>query len=384
MMKVLMLIDRYAPIWGGAENQLRQLSQRLASMGCNITIVTRRWKKEYASVSRIDGIPVVRIGTPGFGLFPTVVYGFALFSFLLNKYPRIDIVHTHGAAALGAVGWLAARITHARNVSKIATAGRIPLLQKNLPGRMILSIFKSSDAIVCMSEEINEELISIGVSSSKILKIPNAVDINRFKRLSDDERKKWRRERGFGENDPVILFSGRFVYRKGLDILIRIWPSIVASFPTTRLILLGSGDNQPDSIENNIVDKIHREQIVNVHIEGETNSPESYLGVADIFAFPSRKEGFPNALLEAMAAGLAVVGFNIGGVTDLVQDGRTGLLASTENASEFRDKLIYLLGKPSEKKMIGDAARRHVEHNFPFETISRRYFHAYKKLTEKT
>lgn len=379
-MKILMVIDRYFPVWGGAENQLRELSRRLLASGCKIIIITRRWKKDMLQYDVIDSIPVVRVGWPGCGQSETLRYILAMTYYLLCEGKKADVIHTHGAAALGAVGSLAAWFTGSRNIAKITTAGRIPKLQKNLLGFLIISLFKRSDAIVCMTSEIRKELEVISTSSHRVIQIPNAVNANRFYPLPDKERQRWRVDRGFGSQDPIVIFSGRFVYRKGIDVLINAWPYVITRYPKARLIILGSGHHQRDSIEEQMRRKVSQESITNIYFIGDTRTPESYLSVGDIFVFPSRREGFPNAILEAMASGLATVASKIGGVTDLIENGKTGLIFPSENYKCLSEKIIYLLDRPVELDSIGKAAREKVLRNFSFKKIVAQYLTVYQTL----
>lgn len=375
-----MVIDRYEPIWGGAENQLRQLSRRLEAIGVQIKIVTRRWESSMKKREIIDDVPVIRIGWPGTGHLSTIGYTLSLISYLSQQGKRVDVIHTHGAAALGAVGSLAARLSGVRNVAKVATAGRISNLARSAFGKVILSVFKRSDAIVCMTEEIQDELDHIGVEPKRILRIPNGVDTSRFRPFHETTRTQWRERFGLHAKDIVLVFSGRFVPRKGIDFLIAAWPDILEKIPTARLILLGSGRHQPDSIEYRIRRDIEEKRISHVYFAGDIRNPELYLGIADIFAFPSRREGFPNALLEAMAAGLSPVAFSIGGVRELLTEFSAYCLAECGNLADFRCKIIRLAHDPDLRSRIGSAARRFVHSQFSFDRIANNYLAAYSQL----
>jgi len=379
-MKIKMLTERYFPIWGGAENQLRQLLPYLSREGFHVEVITRRWRKEMQRTEYIDGTMVRRIGIPGEGLLPTILFVLMLGVYLIGKSPSIDVIHTHGAVAMAALGRFFAMITGKVNVAKIATAGRILKYRQSLTGRVILFWFKRSDAIICMSDEVLEELANTNVPSQSIFRIENAVDGNRFKPMSVDKRKEWRSKRGFEEKTPLVIFSGRLVPRKGLDILIDAWCRVIKKYPDTHLLIIGSGNFQPDSIETQMQLKVDSENIGNIHFEGETDSPESYLGVADIFVFPSRREGFPNALLEAMASGLSPVASEIGGVVDLIKNGKTGLLFPPEDSQTMADKIQFLLNNPEVRVRIGQKARTHVLENYTFDRVAEQYCQLYENI----
>jgi len=331
----------------------------------------------------VDGIPVHRVGLPGTNAFSTLIYTISLVLYLIKKGKTANVIHTHGAAALGAVGSLCARITRTSNIALIGTAGRITKLNKNIIGRMILELFKKSDAIICLSNEIGKELEDIGASSHRIFRIGNAVDAERFRPLNEDERRSWRVRRGFGPKDPIIVFSGRLVYRKGLDMLLAAWPKITASHSSAHLIILGSGKNQPDTIEEEMRQKVIKDGIINATFEGEVSSADSYFGIADILALPSRKEGLPNVLLEAMSSELASVCFRIGGVTDLIENGQTGLLVPAGDIVAFSNAIINLLDDQIKRKIIGKQARHYVATRHRLEQIAGEYFTVYGLIQPK-
>lgn len=383
-MRIIMVIERYIPIWGGSENQLRQLSPHLTKAGYQVEVVTRRWHQNMLSWDIVDDVIVRRLGKPGEGRIATLYFVVVLFWHLLRKAGKNCIIHTHGAAALGAVGVLAARMRGAAVVAKIATAGRIPLLCRNAAGRLVLSLFKRADKIVSMTNEIKEELTAIGTCTDQIVRIPNGVDGQRFRPSTVSERDVWRKARGMADEVPIVVFSGRFVPRKGLDLLLEAWPRVVGQEPSAQLIVLGSGADQPDSIEKRMRRVVSEKGLANVSFEGECKEPETYLAIADIFAFPSRKEGFPNALLEAMASGLAVVARRIGGVSELIEDQLTGLLCAPNDTVGLSQALLQLTMDRKFRDRLGKQAREQVLKNYKFEQVAKKYERVYNELVSGT
>lgn len=379
-MNVLMVIERYIPIWGGAENQLRQLIPHLENCGCKIKVVTRRWHKHLHEKEVIDGVEVARIGIPGTGIFSTVIFIHSLIIYIIKNHNKIDFLHSHGAVNMGALCSLMAMIFNFSNVAKIATAGKVLDLRNKFSGRLILWFLKRSDAIIAMTEEIEQELKAIGTPIEKIFKITNGVDTKRFRPSDKIERDNWRNYHGVSENRRIVLFSSRLVYRKGLDILFAAWPEINESCPDTILMILGSGKGQPDSVEKEIRAFVSDNQIKNVIFLGESDYPEYVLGAADVFIFPSRKEGFPNALMEAMASNLPVIASKIGGNVDLVVDNETGLLFEPENHNQLADLAKDLFASQNTMEKLGNAARKSMIEMYDFPSIAGRYRDLYAGL----
>ncbi|BDD89139.1 hypothetical protein DPPLL_35040 [Desulfofustis limnaeus] len=146
------------------------------------------------------------------------------------------------------------------------------------------------------------------------------------------------------------------------------------------LLIVGSGENQDDSIEQQARDLINRNSLRNIHFLGEVTNPEDYMPVTDIFLFPSRLEGFPNVLLEAMASGLPTVASAIGGTVDLIIDGQNGLLFDRDDSEQMLGKIEMLIEDADLRKRLGKNGRTSVRQNYAFETIAQQYLELYKRL----
>lgn len=379
-MNILMVTERYIPIWGGAENQLRQLAPHLEDKGCRVEIVTRRWHSEMTRQETIDGISVHRLGIPGNSWFATTAFVLSLVFFFLRDKNNVAVYHSHGAVNMGALCHLIAFLQRKKNVAKIASAGKIPALNHTFSGRLFLAMFKRSHAIICMTDEIRSELQEIRTPEESIFRITNGVDGIRFSRYSENQRLKWKVEQGLKATSRVVLFSSRIVTGKGLDVLVAAWEDVYEQYPECWLFIVGSGKDQPNSIESQMQVLVKKKKLQQVRFVGETDAPENYLGVADLFVFPSRHEGFPNALMEAMAAGLPVIASRIGGVTDLVQAEVNGILFESGNSVDLSRQMIEYLGQPDLLSKIGQQARLDVLAKYSFPSIASQYMTLYDEL----
>lgn len=379
-MNILMVTERYVPIWGGAENQLKQLIPHLTSCGCTVRVVTRRWHRTMPPTEYIDGTLVFRLGIPGTGLVATSVFILALLFFTVRHRAWIDILHSHGAVNMGALCWAVARLLRKKNVAKIASAGRIPPLSHNAGGRFLLSFFKKSDAIISMTDEIDGELEAIGVDQRKVKRIVNGVDGQRFHPYDNEERTRIRSALNIDVDAPLLLFSSRLAADKGLRVLLDAWPEIHAKYAQAWLFIVGSGANQKNSIEEEAKRKAELNNLPHLKFLGETSTPEEFLGAADIFVFPSRKEGFPNALMEALVAGLPVVASDIGGVREIIKNQLMGRLFAAGNAEDLVKKATEVLSDLESAKERAKTTRRYMMENFSFSLIASSYFSLYSEL----
>lgn len=376
-LNIVMVIDRYVPLWGGAENQLRQLIPYLQHQRHSVSLVTRRW---YASMRRretIDTIEVYRVGIPGDHGIATVFYIIHMLLYLIMKSRGTDLFHSHGAVALGALTALAGKLTATPCVVKIATAGKIAQLQKMPLGFLLTGALRMAAAVIAITDEIRQELVSIPVTKRAIVYIPNGVDTQRFMPWTLEQKKIWRKQNNLPFNSRIVLFSGRLVLRKGVDILIEAWSRVVRLFPHAYLYIVGNGKLQKDSIEDMIKNKVIDESIHNVRFENAGTQVSHYYAAADIFVIPSRKEGCPNALLEAMAAELAIIGSEIGGVVDLVRHRENGLLVPVGQSEALADAILFFLEHPEECQKMGKKARGAVIQTHHMAVIAKRYHRIY-------
>jgi glycosyltransferase involved in cell wall biosynthesis len=144
----------------------------------------------------------------------------------------------------------------------------------------------------------------------KSLVIPNAV-------------KPYRTTKPNGAGGNRIVAAGRLTHQKGFDLLIDAFAVVASSIPDASLVIYGAGKDQED-----LQKQIERLNLANrAKLAGLSDQPQSWVSAGDIFVLPSRFEGFPNVLLEALSAGLPVIAFDCAwGPADILEDGKDGLL----------------------------------------------------------
>ena len=150
---------------------------------------------------------------------------------------------------------------------------------------------------------------------------------------------------------PVVGAVGRLDRQKGFDVLLR----ALADVPRARLVLVGDGDERAP-LERLAAELGLSER---VRFEGWREDPRRYLTTFDVFALPSRFEGFPLAIIEAMLARLPVVATRVGSVPEAVADGETGLLVPSDDPPALATALRSLLGDPARRAALGAKGREH-------------------------
>jgi glycosyltransferase involved in cell wall biosynthesis len=202
--------------------------------------------------------------------------------------------------------------------------------------------------------------------------LPTGVDTEiEFHPIETETRLSRRQNLGFGNDWSIGIYAGRFVPRKGLDLLLDAWSYITKQ--NTLLILIGSGFDDPQSTEDQ-VKKIAKE-LGNVLIVPYTDQLDRsyYYALSDFAVFAGRQEGEPTALVESMSCGLPIIASNIPGYTELVIPDVTGLLFEPENKQELITSINNLIDSPKIRHTLGENARSVAVNNRGIKTIASKF-----------
>lgn len=200
-----------------------------------------------------------------------------------------------------------------------------------------------------------------GLPDSSIRSIPNGVPTPEFKDLPR-----------LPDSDFVIGAIGRFHRQKAFDVLIR----AVAQLPGARLVLVGDGE------ERIVLERLAADLEVadRVTITGWIEEASAYLRSFDVVAIPSRFEGLPLVLLEAMLTGRAIVATGVGSIPDVLEDGETGLVVPVDDADALAHALCRLRKDPGLRLRLGAAAAEHARLRFTAAAMARDYERLYEDI----
>jgi glycosyltransferase involved in cell wall biosynthesis len=281
---------------------------------------------------------------------------------------RPDLVHTHQIGALFYTG-PASRcpIAHTEH----GKAGDDRLRRRWLgrfAGRFAARFF-------CVSRDIADEVQARRiVPRRKIHLVPNGIDAARFRDGQDPG--DVRRALDISAGAPVIGTVGRLDEIKRQDLLIRAFGLVREVAGGSHLLLVGEGPAR-DGLQG-LVDHLGLRNCV--HFAGYQPQPERFLAAMDIFALTSRSEGMPLAVLEAWAAGLPVVATAVGGLPELIDDGRTGLLVPPDDEAALAHALLGLITAPAAARRMGGAGREQVDSTYSLHRMAETYHRHYLEL----
>jgi starch synthase len=234
-----------------------------------------------------------------------------------------------------------------------------------------LSIRGARALVVGAAGEVERIRMRYGVAAHRIVRIANPLDVNRW---GGSSRAVVRAELGLPEDAVVVVWHGRVdLHRKGLDMLLTAWEQLAAApGPARRLLLVGTGKDA-DAMRRRIREEALPGIVWLDEYILDKERLAAYLASGDVYAFPSRHEGFPVAPMEAMASGLAVVATAASGVTDIAPDGEDSgvVVVPRDDLAAFTAALGRLLEDPGRRAELGRRARRRAAAAFSLEAVGR-------------
>jgi glycosyltransferase involved in cell wall biosynthesis len=367
----------YDPFIGGAEISIREVVLRLSSH-YRFVIFTARMRKDLAPVEVKDGATIVRIGL-----------GSSLDKFLLTLIGPFHVLRYerryHPIIHWGVMVTYASLIPWILNLFSMRKRSLLLTLQEGQSeaylekgrGGMIdrawcWMLRSESTAVTAISTYLAERARRLGHRKAVSI-IPNGVDVSRFSiKVLKEERDRIRAELDIPTSATVLISTSRLVEKNGLDILIS---SLQFLSPDVKrkmiLLILGSGVELAPLKELALRTRVS--SIVRFLGSVSHSEVPRWLLAADIFSRPSRSEGMGNSFVEAMAAGLPVIGTPVGGIPDLIEDGITGLFSLVEDPRDLAGKIERLATDAKMRSTVGNEGRKKAIRYFNWDSIAEAY-----------
>jgi len=354
-MRIGMITDAYKPYISGVTNYIALNKKQLESLGHEVFVFTfgdTDFQDDEANIIRSRGLPLMETG---------YYINFSYSRPARRLLYTMDVVHVHHPFQ---GGQLALRYCRPRGIPIVFTNHSrydlyaqiyVPLLGDLIGETMLQSYLprfcRACDLVIAPSAGMRQIMREFGVDSP-IEVIPNGVDLSLFYRPNQPRS---RAEFGLSDKDVVVIYVGRLGPEKNLPFLLRAFAGLAETFENAHLLLVGDGSER-----ENLEDRAARSGIAErVHFTGLVPYEQlpSYLALGDIFATASISEVHPLSVIEAMAAGLPVVGITSPGVGDTIVDGVTGYLASHDLAA-FTARLARLVAEANLRRQMGKAAQK--------------------------
>lgn len=333
-----------------AENHARQLIKR----GNQVTIMAKKRYWFTKAREHIGDIDLVRLHEPFRGL--------EILLRLFTTHKKMDAVYIIGVPKFAV--WAIWYATWAGIPVTLALTGKAEIftVARNWRNR----VFARCTHYVATTEEIKRGFIAQGgIAAEKITVLAHGIDTSKYPVPSQTEKIFLRRAHDIGDHVPILLFCARIVLNKGIDTLLKIWPIVHAARPEARLYVVGGGHE--DFLA--ALRQMGHATDGSVVVTGEVDRPQEYYSLADAYVFPSRHEGLPTSLLEAMSSGLPAVASDIGGCEDIVFADHTGFLVPTEDAAAFAERILYLFGNEAECQRMSREAAEYVRAHCDYSQV---------------
>ena len=295
---------------------------------------------------------------------------------MLLKFHKPDIIQTHGYKANFFVSFLKIAGLFSKKQRWIAwihgwTSENLKVKLYHLLEKM--SIFKA-DSIVCVSTSLAKK---VKAYQNKITIIPNGIDES-YDQTQPIDFSLLRNELRIG-NKKIILVVGRFSFEKGFDRIPYIAENLKRRRSDFIFLLIGEGPERNNifrlSRMKNITDKIILHHYV--------SDIRPYYRLADICLMPSRKEGMPNVVLEALYIKCVLVAFDVGGVTEIIEHNKEGLVAQQGDINHMVDLIDNALNDPELCARLCEAGHKKIKNEFLNSSRSQRVFNIYKQIVKE-
>jgi glycosyltransferase involved in cell wall biosynthesis len=338
---------------------VRDMAVELASQGFEVHIVTPRrpgpTQKETSRdlhVHRFSfwgwqkGIQLGELkGTPVLVLGSLVLLGIVKCAVTVLKY-KVCLIHAYWVVPGGLIGMISGRLTR-RPIVATAAGSDLNLVTRHGLTRLLVQLtLKNIDRLIAVSSPLKQKALQLGLSQDRCRVIHWAVGVEMPMLRGRHNGKPYAKER-----KESLLYAGNLTPPKRVDTIIGAMQKIVQEFPGCRLDIVGDGHLRPQLEAQAARLGITR------HVKFLGPLPHERVLVmmqrADLFVHCSEHEGLPVAIMEAMCAGLPVVASRVGGVPDLVHEGKTGYMVTPDDTDGYAKKILLLLRNDYLRLLLG-------------------------------
>jgi glycosyltransferase involved in cell wall biosynthesis len=307
-------------------------------------------------------------------------FSLAVFSKLTKilRTEGVDILHCHKHISTF-YGTIAAKMANVPVVlTHVHGMGRTRNLKRKIHNRFL---FSRLDRIFAVGEAVREDILQSNpaVKPEKVINTGNSIDYNYFSSRVYNKQTVCKKF-GIPENSFVFGTAGRLAPTKGLRYLVRAFAQIKKQLHNVELLIAGTGELK-GRLEKRTV-KLGCNNSVHFlgHVE---NMPEFYSAI-DVFVLPSVAEGLPRVIIEAMAAGILCVATDAGGIPEILDNGRCGLLVPPKDTNALAEAMLKVVNMPQqEKSAVISEAKEHIKKNYNHDVMIKKTEKIYDTLAKE-
>ena len=377
----------YYPFEGGAEVAIREIADRLPDF--NFLIFTYKFNRNWLHKERKNNTEIVRVGKGKSGekyygrIWNKIAYIFYAWQGAekAHKEARIEMIWAV-MASYGAIAALLFKFNHP-SIPFLLTVQEGDSERHLIFGKFGLVGFfgglamRNADYIQVISAFLGDFVGKRG-ASCPIEIIPNGVDLDTFgAKYTLSEINAIRSNLGI-KDEYIVITTSRLVYKNGVDVLIGAIAEFKKRRSNIKCLIIGDG---PEF--NKLKVKSQKLKVDgDVVFMGQIPHKDLplYLKISDVFVRPSRSEGLGSSFLEAMAAGIPVIGTPVGGIVDFLRDEETGFYMRVDDSKDLSDKISHVVGNPDLRKKVIYNASLMVKENYSWDRISKLLRNIFSKL----
>lgn len=370
------------PEIGGSELAIKNITDRLPEI--HFDLITSRPSKKLPAFERISNVNVYRVGNRlglSYFLLPKNFFPIAVFlkaCELTRKGGSYGIVHAYQASQAAGGAWLLKWFYPRTSFLLTVQEGKALDQQSWLLRLFRRIIFKKVNGATAISSYL-AEYVKTQNQKIPILVIPNGVDLEKFKTQSSNLKITDKKEK-------IIITVSRLVKKNGVGDLVDAFYILHTKYhiPNAKLLIVGDGP-LAESLKLKVKNLKLEDGVIFLGSISYEEIPD-YLAQADVFVRPSLSEGLGNAFLEAMAAGIPIIGTSVGGIPDFIVDGETGLFCKSNDPKDVASKIHMVLSDEDLRNNLVFNGRKLVEKKYNWDKIAEQFERIYtaKQLSNIT
>lgn len=382
--RVLMVTGAYYPeiSSGGLQTRLITAAMR---RDAEVRVLTTALDLTTPRYSRVDEVEVTRLHLKSMRAVSKATAVSMVLPDVLQLVRWCDVVHIHGVSSKNILVTALARMFRKPIVLSLHTTGADEPDAIKKSGAMSWWAFKAASRYMSVSAGLMQRYLDAGMPADRIEQVGNGIDIEEFSPASIEEKRQLRRSLGLNPDRPLVLFVGFFSQDKQPRLLFDAWVELRDRHGIdTSLVFVGATKSDYYEVDESLAGRMRADAEARglgdrLTFTGSLHDVHEYFRLADVFVLPSRREGLPVALMEAMSCGLPCVASHLPGATDtLIDDGVSGVLVPPGDVGAFADAIKRMLIDPAGAARMGNAAREFVTARFSAQTIALRWLANYR------